>query len=76
MGKDKKGIEYYLEKITEMSDVIETSDIFVNTDIEVNFKIENEEYSYLINHFREVDRGNDKFTIMVGDSKFNFIKKS
>jgi hypothetical protein len=76
MGKNKKSIEYYLEKITEMSDVIETSDIFVDANIEVNFTIEKEEYTHLINHFREVDRGNDNFTILIGDSKFNFTKKS
>jgi len=76
MGKNKKSIEYYLEKITEMSDVIETSDIFVDAHIEVNFTIEKEEYTHLINHFREVDRGNDNFTILIGHSKFNFTKKS
>ena len=76
MGKNKKSIEYYLEKITEMSDVIETSDIFVDANIEVNFTIEKEEYTHLINHFRKVDRGNDNFTILIGDSKFNFTKKS
>lgn len=76
MGENKKGIEYYLEKMTEMSDVIESSDIFVSSKIEVNILTEDDEYNHLIRHFRKVDWNNDRFTIEIGETKYNIIRKN
>ena len=76
MGKDEKGIQYYLEKMVEMSDVIDTSDIFHDGDIEFNISIKDEEYNSLLRHFRKMDWDSEKFSIEINNYKFNFsIKK-
>jgi len=76
MGKNKKSIQYYLEKMVEMSDVIDTSDIFNESIIEVNILTTEKEYSHLLSNFREIDRNKEKFTIEINDLKFNFKVKN
>lgn len=76
MGKNKKSIQYYLEKMVEMSDVIDTSDIFNDANIEVNILTNEKEYNHLLSNFREMDRDKEKFTIEINDMKFNFEAKN
>ena len=76
MGKNKKSIQYYLEKMVEMSDVIDTSDIFNDANIEVNILTNEKEYNHLLSNFREMDRDKEKFTIEINDMKFNFEVKN
>ena len=76
MGKNKKSIQYYLEKMVEMSDVIDTSDIFNDANIEINILASEKEYNHLLSNFREMDRDKEKFTIEINDMKFNFEAKN
>ena len=63
-----------LSKLAEITNLIEES-FLSKGKTELLIELEKEEYDSVLNHFRELDRNKDKFTISISDVNFNFVLK-
>lgn len=61
-----------LEKLALLADSVQ--ELFKGQTMVV-FELENEEYTTVINHFREIDRHHKQFTIEISGTDFVFILK-
>lgn len=61
-----------LEKLALLADSVQ--ELFKGQTMIV-FELEKEEYSSVINHFREIDRHHKQFTIEISGTDFVFILK-
>jgi uncharacterized protein YaaQ len=74
MAKDKESFMDELSKLAEITNLIEES-FLSKGKTELLIELEKEEYDSVLNHFRELDRNKDKFTISISDVNFNFVLK-
>jgi len=74
MAKDKESFMDELSKLAEITNLIEES-FLSKGKTELLIELEKEEYDSILNHFRELDRNKDKFTISISDINFNFVLK-
>lgn len=74
MAKDKESFMDELSKLAEITNLIEES-FLSKGKTELLIELEKEEYDSVLNHFRELDRNKDKFTISISDINFNFVLK-
>jgi uncharacterized protein YaaQ len=74
MAKDKESFMDELSKLAEITNLIEES-FLSKGKTELLIELEKEDYDSVLNHFRELDRNKDKFTISISDVNFNFVLK-
>ena len=74
MAKDKESFMDELSKLAEITNLIEES-FLSKGKTELLIELEKEDYDSVLNHFRELDRNKDKFTISISDINFNFVLK-
>lgn len=72
MGENQDNNFGQLEKLALIADSLQT---LFKGDSMVVFELEKEEYSSVINHFREIDRHHKQFTIEISGTDFVFILK-
>lgn len=70
MVEDKKNDMGELEKLALIADSLQT--LFKGRS-SVAFELNKEEYTKMINHFREIDRHHKQFTIDISGTNFLFI---
>ena len=71
MAENKNGDIGTIEKLAIIADSLQT--LFSGKSMVV-FELKEEEYKIMINHFREIDRHHDKFTVEISGTDFIFIK--
>ena len=74
MGENKKSFTDSSSTLANIVNTIEESDMFED-DINITIGVSESKYKDIVSHFREIDRGKDKFTIEISDVKFNFFLK-
>jgi len=72
MAEDKKSFMDELGKLAEITNTVEES-FLSKGKVSVVVELPEQEYKDTISHFREVDRGQPKFTISISDVDFNFV---
>lgn len=72
MAENKNDNFGTLEKLALLADSVQ--ELFKGETMIV-FELEKEEYSNVINHFREIDRHHKQFTIEISGTDFVFILK-
>lgn len=70
MAKNKDGNLGTLEKLALITDSLQT---LFKGKTTIIFELPKEEYSQVINHFREIDRHHKQFTIEISGMDFVFI---
>jgi hypothetical protein len=70
MAENKKNDLGELEKLALIADSLQT---MFRGRTSVAFELNKEEYTKMINHFREIDRHHKQFTIDISGTNFLFI---
>lgn len=71
MDETQKNNPGRLERLALLTD--EIKDIFPNGDTIVVFELDKDDYSKMINHFREIDRHHKQFTIEISGVDYHFM---
>ena len=70
MAENQDGNLGVLEKLALITDSLQT---LFNGKTTIIFELQKDEYSKIINHFREIDRHHKQFTIEISGMDFVFI---
>lgn len=70
MAENKENSLGTLEKLALITDSLQT---LFNGKTTIIFELDKEEYTQVINHFREIDRHHKQFTIEISGMDFVFI---
>lgn len=74
MAEIKEGFREQLSLLAEISDILDKT-VLSKGKVDVLVELEEEEFNYIINHFREIDRKNDKFVISISNLDYTFVLK-
>jgi hemerythrin len=74
MAEIEEGFREQLSLLAEISDILDKT-VLSKGKVDVLVELEEEEFNYIINHFREIDRKNDKFVISISNLDYTFVLK-
>jgi len=75
MGENKKSFRNELTILAEIAELIDKSSIFPEDEFKIEIELEEDKYKNIISNFREIDRKNDKFSIVLDNVIFTFVLK-
>lgn len=74
MAKIEESFMEQLSKLAEVSNILEET-VLKNGKIDILVELEEEDFKYILNHFREIDRDNNKFVISISNLDYTFVLK-
>ena len=74
MGEVKESFREQLSLLAEVSEILDST-VLSNGKIDVIVELEEKDFNYIINHFREIDRKSDKFIISISNLDYTFVLK-
>jgi hemerythrin len=74
MAEIEEGFREQLSLLAEISEILDKT-VLSKGKVDVLVELEEEEFNYIINHFREIDRKNDKFVISISNLDYTFVLK-
>jgi len=74
MAEIEEGFREQLSLLAEVSDILDKT-VLSKGKIDVLVELEEKEFNYIINHFREIDRKNNKFVISISNLDYTFVLK-
>jgi hypothetical protein len=75
MGKTEKSFQDEIKIMAEITEKIDELDFLSEEEVNIKIELPKEKFSYILNHFREVDRSNNEFNIKIDKVNFNFVLK-
>lgn len=74
MAKIEESFMEQLSKLAEVSNILEET-VLKNGKIDILVELEEKDFNYILNHFREIDRNNNKFVISISNLDYTFVLK-
>lgn len=74
MAKTEESFMEQLSKLAEVSNILEET-VLKNGKIDILVELEEKDFKYILNHFREIDRNNNKFVISISNLDYTFVLK-
>lgn len=75
METNKKSFRDELTTLAEIAELIDRSSIFPNSKFNIDIELNEEKYKSIISNFREIDRKNERFSIVLDNVEFRFALK-
>jgi len=75
METNKKSFRDELRIMAEIAELIEKSTVFPKDNFKIDIQLEKENFKNLISNFRDIDRNNNSFSILLDKVEFRFFLK-